>query len=87
MCGELEINSRGGRTKADIRDRLEIVCLLKPEPEQGRGTPARGEEAKGEKVDWKRYITDRDYRREIQAQQEKERPEPERQRGRGGLER
>jgi len=42
MRGELEINSRGGRAKTDIRDRPEIVGLLQPEPEQGRGTPAGG---------------------------------------------
>ncbi len=39
------------------------------------------------KIDWKRYITDRDYRRDVQGQQEKEQPQPERQRERGGLER
>ena len=37
------------------------------------------------KIDWSRYLTDRDYRRDVQGQQEKQQPQPERQRG--GLER
>lgn len=38
------------------------------------------------KIDWKRYLTDSDYRREMQGQQEKEKPQIERQRS-PGLER
>ena len=47
-----------------------------------------GDEGGGKKaIDWRRYITDQNYRREIQGQQEKEHPQRERERSRGGLER
>lgn len=71
-----EINLRAQQFMAQSQ----VGTLRRAEPEPDLTTP-RAREQPREKIDLKRYITDRDYRREVQRQQAKEQPPPQRQRG------
>jgi hypothetical protein len=63
--------------RPELEKKVEPPSLPSPEP-----APVR------ERIDWRRYMADTEYRHEIQKkQQEKEKPAPERDRGRGGWER
>jgi hypothetical protein len=68
----------------------QIGVLSRPEVGKkagGTALPAPEPASVRERIDWRRYTADTEYRREIQKQQEKEKPPPERDRERGGLER
>jgi type IV secretory system conjugative DNA transfer VirD4/TraG family protein/relaxase-like protein len=66
---------------------LSQVGALDRTEKPDRTSLPRDDSGEKNQIDWKRYLTDRDYRRDVQGQQQKERPQPERQRGRDGLER
>jgi hypothetical protein len=63
----------------------QVGALQRPEKDEQRTSLPSDELGEQKKIDFRRYIEDRDYRREVQRRQEKEQPPPQRQRG--GLER
>ena len=65
---------------------LRQVGALDREEKPDRTSLPRDDGGK-KKIDWSRYFTDRDYRRDVQGQQEKKQPPIERERGRGGPDR